>query len=46
MFAKRQKPWFVRALANLAAAAIIYLIARWFQKLAAKEHLINRKKSK
>ena len=46
MFAKRQKPWFVGALANLAAAAAVYIIARWFQKLAAKEHRVKRKMSK
>jgi hypothetical protein len=36
MFAKKRKPWFVGALANLAVAALIYRTARWFQKLVAK----------
>jgi len=46
MFAKKRKPWFVHAFANLAAAALIYLAARWFQKLVAKRHNINRPKPK
>jgi len=46
MFAKKRKPWFVRALADLAVAALIYMAARWFQKLVAKKYNINRRKSK
>jgi hypothetical protein len=38
MFAKKQKPWFVRVFVNLAAAALIYMTARWFQMLVAKKH--------
>jgi hypothetical protein len=44
MFAKRQKPWFVHALVNLAAAALIYRTARWFQKIVAKKHYAKRPK--
>jgi hypothetical protein len=36
MFAKKRKPWFVHALVNLAAAALIYRLARGFQKIALK----------
>jgi hypothetical protein len=46
MFAKKQKPWFVRVFVNLAAAALIYRVARWFQNLAAKKYNIGGRKSK
>lgn len=37
MFAKkRPRPWFVRALTNLAAAAAMYLLAGRFRKYALK----------
>ena len=37
MFAKkRRRPWFIRAMMNLAVVAIIYRLARGFQKHALK----------